>query len=247
MRIIISPAKKMNVDTDSFLCSGLPMFIERTRTLKAVLCSMSREELKKLWRCSDRIADTNIVRLGTMDLDKSLTPALFSYEGIQYQYMAPGVFTDTELDYIKKRLIILSGFYRMLRPFDGVVPYRLEMQAKMSGEGFKSLYEFWKGDIAGQIFSETDIVVNLASKEYSRVVSDYVPDGAMFINCVFGELIDGRIIEKGTLCKMARGEMVRFMAENKIENARELAGFDRLKYAFSPEYSDERNYVFIKQ
>lgn len=102
-----------------------------------------------------------------MDLRRRLTPAVLAYDGIQYRHMAPGVFTDGEFRYIEEHLRILSGFYGMLRPLDGVTPYRLEMQAKLSGEGFGSLYEFWGGRLAAQLAGETKVILNLASKEYS--------------------------------------------------------------------------------
>ena len=90
MRIIIAPAKKMVVDTDSFAADGLPAFLDQTEQLKAALQRMSPEELQALWKCSDSIAKPNVERLSSMDLRRRLTPAVFSYEGIQYQYMAPG-------------------------------------------------------------------------------------------------------------------------------------------------------------
>ena len=62
---------------------------------------------------------------------------------------------------------------------------------------------------------------------------------------MFGEEKDGKIIEKGTMCKMARGEMVRFMAENQIEDPEDIKRFARLGYRYSPEHSDEKSYVFV--
>ena len=94
MRIIISPAKKMNVDTDSLPWQDLPVFLPRTEQLAKALQAMSVEALKKLWKCNDQIAALNVERLAHMDLHTQLTPAILAYEGIQYQYMAPGVFTD---------------------------------------------------------------------------------------------------------------------------------------------------------
>ena len=82
MRIIIAPAKKMNVDTDSFAINGLPIFLERTERLKAILQGMRLKELQSLWRCSDAIARLNAERLASMDLRRRLTPAVISYEGI---------------------------------------------------------------------------------------------------------------------------------------------------------------------
>lgn len=246
MRIIISPAKKMNVNTDIFAPRNLPVFISDTEKLLAYLKGLSYEEAKSVWKCSDSIARLNVERLSDMDLHQRLTPAILSYEGIQYQYMAPGVFTEDAYEYVEEHLRILSGFYGVVKPFDGVTPYRLEMQAKLTGFETESLYEFWGDRICEALMAESDCILNLASKEYSKVVSAHLPAGARFVTCVFGELIDGKIKEKGTMVKMARGEMVRYMAEKHIENIEEIKNFDRMNYQFSPEHSDENTFVFIQ-
>lgn len=246
MRIIISPAKKMNVDTDSFPYRDLPVFLTNTEELCQKLQSMSYEELKKLWKCNDQIAELNVRRLRDMDLRESLTPAVLAYEGIQYQYMAPGVFTEQEYSYVQDHLRILSGFYGILRPFDGVTPYRLEMQAKLKIGEYKDLHAYWGNRLAETLFGETNCIINLASKEYSICVSKYLPDSVRFITCVFGEEKNGKIIEKGTMCKMARGEMVRFMAQNQINTPEQIWMFDRLNYRFDETRSDENTYIFLR-
>lgn len=245
MRIMISSAKKMNVDTDSLPWRDLPAFLPQTEELCCKLRSMSYNELKKLWKCNDQIAALNVDRLQHMDLHSQLTPAILSYEGIQYQYMAPGVFTDQEFAYVQKHLRILSGFYGILKPFDGVTPYRLEMQAKLRIGECKDLYAYWGDSLTATLLADTDCIVNLASREYSLSVSKYLPNDCRFITCVFGEEKDGKIIEKGTMCKMARGEMVRYMAENQISQPEQMQSFDRLHYRFSKERSDETTYVFV--
>ena len=247
MRIIISPAKKMRVDTDSLPWQDLPAFLPDTEHLAAILQKMDRMELKKLWKCNDSIADVNVERLAHMDLRSRLTPALLAYEGIQYQYMAPGVFSDREFAYVQEHLRILSGFYGILKPFDGVTPYRLEMQAKLKAGEAKDLYGYWNSRLAEHLFAETDCIVNLASKEYSVCISRYLPDSVRFITCVFGEERDGKIIEKGTMCKMARGEMVRYLAEQAITDPLEIRAFDRLGYRFDERQSSDKLYVFIKK
>ncbi len=236
----------MVVDTDSFNLDGLPVFLERTERLKAVLQEMSPAELQALWKCSDAIAKQNIERLSTMELRRRLTPAILSYEGIQYQYMAPAVMETAQLDYLRGHLRILSGFYGLLRPFDGVTPYRLEMQAKLPVDGYRSLYEFWGDTLAHGLASETDFVLNLASKEYSRAVEPHLPKSVRFLTCTFGQRKNGKVIEKGTMCKMARGQMVRWLAENTITNWADIRGFDQLGYRFQPELSTENHYVFVK-
>ena len=246
MRIIISPAKKMKVDTDSFPCRDLPEFLSNTEEICRTLQGMSCEELKRLWKCNDQIAQLNVRRLQDMDLLGRLTPAVLTYEGIQYQYMAPGVFTDQEYAYVQEHLRILSGFYGILRPFDGVTPYRLEMQAKLKIGECKDLYAYWGDRLAKCLFAETDCILNLASKEYSVCVSKFLPESVRFITCVFGEEKDGKVIEKGTMCKMARGEMVRYMAQNQVSAPEQVKSFNRLNYRFDESRSDDNTYVFLR-
>ena len=246
MRIIIAPAKKMRSDPDSLAPAGLPDFLPETEVLCAALRSMDPAALQRLWRCNDRIAALNVRRLEEMDLRRNLTPAILAYEGIQYQYMAPGVFSQGEYDYVQTHLRILSGFYGLLRPFDGVTPYRLEMQAKLAVGGARDLYGFWGDRLARRLFAETDLILNLASKEYSLCVSRFLEPSVRFVTCVFGQEKDGKILEQGTQCKMARGEMVRYLAETGAETLEAVRGFDRLDYRFSPAHSDEETLVFLR-
>ncbi len=256
MRIIISPAKKMAADTDTLPAEGLPAFLAHTERLKTALQGMSRQELQSLWKCNDAITAQNAARLADMDLHRRLTPAVLAYEGIQYQYMAPRVMEIPQLDYLREHLRILSGFYGLLRPFDGVVPYRLEMQARLAIDGCKDLYGFWNGLLARTLADETDFILNLASKEYSRAVEPHLPGRVRLVACTFGERKNGRIVEKGTMCKMARGQMVRWLAENNITNAADIQNhitaradiraFDQLGYRFQREMSDEGHDVFLK-
>lgn len=185
MQIIISPAKKMVEDRDSLAPRSVPQFLPQTRQLLKVLRAMSPQELQRLWSCNDAIARLNVQRLETMELEGDLTPAILSYQGIQYQYMAPGVLESQALDYLQTHLRILSGFYGVLRPFDGVTPYRLEMQAKLA--------------------------------------------------------------ERGTQCKMARGEMVRWLAQNQITRREDLPAFQGLGYRFDPSASTPTELIFYTE
>jgi len=247
MRIIISPAKKMNVDTDTAAYRDLPLYLDRARVLMKYMQSLDLAGCRAIWKCNDKLAQLNYRRFQEMDLERSLTPAVLSYEGIQYQYLSPRVLEKDALEYLQEHLRILSGFYGILRPFDGVVPYRLEMQARLGGE-LDSLYDYWGSALADQLFSEDPMILNLASKEYSKCVSQYVkqrPD-ITFVTCVFGENINGKIVEKGTLAKMARGEMVRFLAERGAETLEQVKEFQELGYRFCEEKSDENTCIFIK-
>ena len=244
MKIILSPAKKMNVDTETMQQAELPAFMVQTTEILSWLREKSNEELKALWKCNDKIAEQNIKRLENMDLFKRLTPAILSYEGIAYQYMAPAVFEDGHYEYVQEHLRILSAFYGVLKPMDGVTPYRLEMQAKAAIGNSKNLYEYWGDNLYREVRDESRIIINLASKEYSKCIEKYLTPQDTYITITFCELSEGKMVTKGTYAKMARGEMVRYMAENNIENPEDIKHFNRMGYRFRDDLSSDTEYVF---
>ena len=161
MNIIISPAKKMNINNDDIIYEYHPVFMDKTNILHNQLKSLSYDELKKLLVCNDDLAQLNFERYKNMHLNKNLSPALLTYEGIQYKYMSPDSFSEDEFNYVKSHLKILSGFYGVLNPFDGVVPYRLEMQAKLKIDNNKNLYEFWGNSLYKEITKNSNVILNL--------------------------------------------------------------------------------------
>lgn len=205
MRIILSPAKRMREDFDGLPWRDLPIFLSDAERLMKRMQAMSVEALQQLWKCNSSIAMQNVERLARMNLRRNLTPAILAYDGIAFQHMAPSVFTEGELEYVQEHLRILSGLYGMLRPFDGVTPYRLEMQAKLTIDGKRDLYAFWSNEIAKAVCSGARYVVNLASKEYSSCVSRHLPDGVPMIDCVFGQE-QGEESSKRRRCARWRGE-----------------------------------------
>lgn len=246
MRIIISPAKKMVVDTDTVAPQDLPVFVERAEELRDWLRGLSYAELKALWRCSDAIARQNAERLAHMDLRQELTPALVAYDGIQYTYMAPTVFDQDQLAWVQEHLRMLSGFYGVLRPMDGVVPYRLEMQAKAAVGGRANLYDYWGDALYREVMDESRVLVNLASKEYSKAVERYLRPVDRYVTCVFGELEGGRVVQKGVYAKMARGEMVRYLASVQATDPDAMREFAWSGYAYDEGRSTETTLVFVR-
>ncbi len=244
MKVIIAPAKIMKIDRDSFPIQSKPQFLDRTRILERFLKSRSNEQLKDLWHASENVTKQSILQLENMNLDERLTPAILAFSGIQYQYMAPDLFTQPALDYIQKNLRILSGFYGMLWPFDGVCPYRLELNTKMVGFRDYSLYHFWGSDIAENLFQEDNIVIDLASKQYTRLVKPYLSQGRQLITVDFQELKNGKWKTVGVHAKMARGEMVRYIAEKQIKNPTDLQDFNDFEFQFEPDVSTKDHYVF---
>ena len=134
----------------------------------------------------------------------------------------------------------------ILKPFDGVVPYRLEMQAKASVDGFSNLYDFWGESLYREVIDDSRIIVNLASKEYSKAVERHLQPDDTFITCVFGELIGGKVVQKGVYVKMARGEMVRYLANVQADEPEQIKQFTWSDYAFDEARSTDTTLVFVR-
>lgn len=246
MKIIISPAKKMNIHTDGMPASKQPVFLNEARHLMHILQKADRDTLRDIWKVNDKILDLNIERLSAMDLDTALTPAILSYEGLQYRAMAANVFDEEMFLYVEQHLRIISGFYGVLTPFTGVTPYRLEMQAKLAIGDVDDLYTFWGDKIYKVLFQNESIIVNLASKEYAKAIKPYLQRKDHIIDINFYEKVGDKLIPKGTYAKQARGEMVRRMAKDKIENPEDIKKLTVLEYKFSEIYSTDTEYIFIR-
>ena len=245
MYILLSPAKKMRQQPDLLECRGLPAFSADAAKLLAALQSMTLPQLQRLWRCSDALAQRSFALLQGADVAAARTPALLAYDGIQYQYLSPLSLPDDAVEYLQQHLRILSGLYGVLRPLDAVIPYRLEMQAQLCVGGAPDLYAYWGDRIARSLCAGAPLI-DLASRESSRSVLPHLPPDVRVITCTFAQQVDDRLLERATLCKMARGEMARYLALNRVQDERELRGFRELGFAYSPVHSDENHYVFIK-
>lgn len=264
LQVIVSPAKQMRVASDSFASRGIPPFPAKTERLVRALRDIERtdgaEELRALWRVNDKLLAENVERLHEFcvvtdecQLDdpaiaRLVSPAVFSYVGIQYRSMAPEVMGFDELEWLQEHLWVLSGLYGCVRPFDAVEPYRLEMGAKLAVDGARDLYAFWGPDIACAICDgQPTTLVNLASVEYAKAVLPHMTGGSAVVTCIFGEeLRAGKPVQRATASKIARGSMVRWMAEHGIENVADLTRFD-VGYRYAPELSaaDGSTLVFM--
>ena len=120
-------------------------------------------------------------------------------------------------------------------------------QAKVGIGDAKNLYEYWGELLYRSVIDDSRIIINLASKEYSKCIEKYLTPQDRYITIVFCELSGDKLVTKGTYAKMARGEMVRFIAENNIENPVEIQKFDRLGYSFRYDLSSDSEYVFERK
>lgn len=239
MKILFAPAKRMETPEDIFFEMTKPVYEDQARHLREILFEKSFDELLDIYKCSRKTLEP-VYR--DLELQKrgmySRGPALLSYQGLAYRSMAPNVFNDEQWEYVQKHLRILSGMYGVLRPEDEISPYRLEMQTRLPF----SLYEFWGDKIASAL--EDDVILNLASKEYSKAVAPYKK---MITVRFMEEKPDGKRSEPGAYAKIARGTMVRWLAENNITDPEQVKNFSELGYTFDPAASKPDTLIFYRK
>ena len=265
LQVIISPAKQMRMTQDAFEVTGIPPFAHETARLHQALLDIEQSEgaqsLQDLWNVSDKLLGPCLDILHEFEpilrdadladpaIARRISPAVMSYHGVQYQSMAPEVMDAEELTWLQNHLWILSGLYGCARPFHGVEPYRLEMGVKLPVDGARDLYAFWGERLAQAIApaGSHTTVVNLASVEYAKAVVPHVTQDTTVITCLFGEGVrNGKPIQRSTASKKARGSMVRWMAEKRLQDTDELTAFN-VGYRCISELSSQTTLVFINE
>lgn len=243
MIVIISPAKNMKPNKVSYSLS-IPVYLEKTKEIISVLRKYSPWDLQELMKINELLAEDSANRNMTMQFDANGFPALETYNGIQYKYMNPKSFSKEERAFAQKHIRILSGAYGILKPYDSIYEYRLEMLTKLKVGNSKNLYEYWNRLLYDNIATKTNCIINLASTEYSKCIKKYISPHDHFITCTFKVYHKGKYKVLATAAKMARGQMVHYIVENKIDTPELLKDFDVNGYVFQEELSSETEYIF---
>lgn len=254
MLIVLSPAKKLDFDSESLATDTRePRLIGDAKTLVARARTLKAGDLKALMGISDALAELNVRRF--RDFETPFTPAnarpaIDAFKGDVYQGLdAPSLSADDRA-FADSHIRILSGLYGVLRPLDLMQAYRLEMGIKLSTETAGDLYGFWgdrisdllNADLAGEA---EPVLVNLASNEYFKAVRPKRLK-ARVITPTFKEVRDGRARVISFLAKKARGLMTRYAINNRIDDPEALKAFDVAGYAYDPAASTDDTWVFSR-
>ncbi|MDA7423536.1 peroxide stress protein YaaA [Thalassococcus lentus] len=252
MLVVISPAKRLDwSDQDIDMTS--PDFEPDAQRLVKTARNLTLGDLKSLMGLSDDLAKLNRDRFRSFaDSPEAehLRPAVMAFAGDTYQGLEAGSLDQEELAWAQDHLRILSGLYGLLRPLDGIQPYRLEMGSRLKTRRGKSLYDFWQDQISKALNEQaetvgTDTLVNCASQEYFGAV----PAKSLNLKVITPQFMEDK---NGTpkivsfYAKRARGAMARFIVQNRLTDAESLQDFDLGGYQYQPDLSEPEKPVFLR-
>ena len=237
MKILISPAKSLDFEnTIEASHTSKPLFTDKALQINNILKELSTPDLGNLMSISPKLSDLNWLR--NQDFQKKNTKkrqAIFAFNGDVYEGIDATSISSSNHDKLQNTLRILSGLYGILKPFDNIKPYRLEMGTKISIKGTKNLYDFWKKDVTNSILKEIiedDIIVNLASNEYFSVIDSSLIENKI-ISPQFKDFKNGKLKIISFYAKKARGLMTRFLIDNDIKSSSDIENFHSSGYMFS--------------
>ncbi len=252
MKILLSPAKSLDFENAKKLNNtSIPVFINESQEMIKKLQKLSPKKIADLMSVSDTIAELNYERFQewSFPFNEDSKPALFVFTGEAYRGLDAHNFTEKDIKSANEKLRILSGFYGILKPNDLMLPYRLEMGTKFSvTPKYSNLYKFWGNKITNALNNEMyegEILVNLASNEYSKVV-DFKKIKGEVITCSFKEEKNGIFKAVMTYAKNARGTMSKFIIQNDIHEKEHLKAFDLDNYVFNESLSNTSEFVFTR-
>tara|TARA_B100001093_G_C26819295_1_gene1011187 strand:- start:162 stop:914 length:753 start_codon:yes stop_codon:yes gene_type:complete len=249
MLVVVSPAKKLNMDALKNLAATKPMFPDQAQDLAKVASKLSTGELKKLMGISDNLANLNKDRFEKFGL-QDRKQAAFAFAGDTYQGLEAASLNEDELSWAQDHLRILSGLYGLLRPLDEIEPYRLEMGSQLKTERGKSLYHYWGSDLALALNKEaqktkSQALVNCASQEYFGAVDKNVLIPPI-ITPVFMENTDKGAKIVSFYAKKARGSMARFIVTKRLSDPQQILDFNTGGYTYQPEFSSPNKPLFLR-
>ena len=250
MKIILSPTKTMsnsNSKIDNTFSSS-PVFLKEAIKINSLLKSFPKLEIQKMMKLSENLSNQTFEDIHLWNLPDSIkSHSVYTYQGTAFKGLSPNEWDTEAISFAQENLLILSGLYGVLKPYDLINKYRLEMNQKfIVTNDFKNLHRFWQDKITNYFnqFNENEMIINLASKEYFDVIN-VGKIHSQIINCTFYEKSKDKLKIIGNYAKSARGKMAKFIIKNQLNDIEDIKNFNEMNYKFSNDKSNQTNFVFI--
>jgi len=249
MLVVLSPAKKLNINPTNIFVATEPVFSMNVKELIDITRTLSVEDLKNLMGISSNLAKLNADRFALFGKQEK-NPAALTFAGDTYKGLDVDSLETDDMVWAQKHMFILSGLYGLLRPLDAIEPYRLEMGSKLKTTYGETLYDYW-GTKLSEMLNEISkkrrekILVNCASQEYFNAI-DLPTLTLNVITPVFMESRDGKEKIISFYAKKARGAMARYIIQQRITDIDKLKDFNVNGYVFQPNKSNKNKLFFLR-
>ncbi|MFO3716532.1 peroxide stress protein YaaA [Anaerococcus cruorum] len=237
MKIIISPAKSFKKN-EGIETEGL-LFPEKTKILVDKFKKYSMNEMGNLNRTNDKLTEKAYYDYQEFDFENLDNPAIFAYDGLVFKQFDKKDFDD--LGYLNDHVYIISALYGLLKPLTGMADYRLYFN-----NSDINLYEFWGDDLYKELYKDNDLIINLASKEYTKTIRPFLKKDDKFLSLSFKDDKDGKLRSYTAWMKQARGQMLKEIISKKIEDPEDIKKLVVNGYKYDPYNSTENEYVYIR-
>ena len=258
MIAVISPAKTLDFETPTPVDETTkPKFLSDANALARRLKDLSAEQLCELMGVSAKLGELNYMRY--RDWESAPKPArsarsrqaVFAFKGDVYAGLDVASLSRDDLDFAQDHLRMLSGLYGVLRPFDLMQAYRLEMGTSFKTDKGDNLYQYWGGRITKSLNEDLGrdgepVLVNLASQEYFGAVRPK-DIKARVITPVFKERRNGALKIISFNAKKARGMMSRHLIQERLDDPEGLKSFDAAGYRYHPDGSSGDEWLFVRE
>ncbi|MDG1286745.1 MAG: peroxide stress protein YaaA [Rickettsiales bacterium] len=250
MIILLSPSKTLEEAAPyPAITPTQPQLLEHTQTLAKIMHGKSANDMSALMKISEKLGTLNYDRYQSFQTPftkDNARPCIFSFKGDVYDGLNIEQFDTDALNKAQQHLRVLSGLYGLLRPFDLMQPYRLEMGTRLQNPRGKNLYEFW-GDRITELLNQeleqsgSDTIINLASNEYFKAINTKKLKGKL-VTPVFKEIKGNEMKVVGLFAKRARGMMTRHL----LTSNNPLESFVEANYRLDDTLSSDAERIFTR-
>ena len=251
MQILLANAKIM-FDLAERKPISTPLFQSVANSLAAEMARMDVADLALQLGCSHNIATDNWKRYRDFAIADKL-PAILAYNGQAYKHLQANTLSDATLLYAQKHLWITCFLYGLLRPMDGIVPYRMEHCVTLEATSNKPINQFWKDRLTdvliGSVKADDGTLLHLSTEEYEhlfdwkRVCKEVTVIQPLF----YVRQKDGRLKMLAVWAKSCRGAMVRFILNNRLVTPEELSAFNYEGFEYAPLLGNANNPHFVRE
>lgn len=241
MKILLPNAKELNTRIDNHPLQSLS---SESQAVLAVMEAMTVQELAAFYKLKPEKAELEENRWHRIQTQQAKTyPAWQLYDGLMYRYMKRRDLSESEIDYLQDKVLIATGFYGLISPFELISPHRLDFQGSLK-IGQQSLKQFWRKKYDALLAGD-DLILSLLSSEFEQVFSPSVQK--RMIRIVFMESVAGKLRVHSTISKKGRGRLLSKLAEENCSNLEEVKNLYFDGFSYCSDLSQESTVVFLRK